>query len=84
MMPTLEHILEEVLGEADALIRQRFEERGIMVPHLVIAVAPDGNVISRSNVSQEGLRSFGEDLIDVADALETPPAANDMIAHDQD
>jgi hypothetical protein len=60
-------ILEEILGEADALIRQRLKDRGLELPHLVIAVTPDGQVVLRSNVSADVLRSFGEDLKNVAD-----------------
>jgi len=30
-----------------------------------------------SNVSPDGLRSFGKDLINVAEGLEAPSAAND-------
>ena len=37
--------LEEVLAEADALIRQQLKERGLDVPHLVVAVAPDGQSV---------------------------------------
>ena len=65
-------ILEEVLDEADALIRQRLEEHSLDVPHLVVAVTPDGDVVLRSNVSADGLRSFGHDLIIVADDLDEP------------
>ena len=54
-------ILEEILNEADALIRQRLKEKGIDLPHLVIAVTPGGEVVLRSNVSANVLRSFGED-----------------------
>jgi hypothetical protein len=32
-------VLEEVLGEADALIRHRLKQRGLEFPHLVVAVA---------------------------------------------
>lgn len=64
--------LEEILGEADALIRQRLEARGLELPHLVVAVTPDGQVVLRSNVPPEVLRSFGKDLIDVADTLAAP------------
>jgi hypothetical protein len=67
-------ILEEILGEADAIIRRRLEECGLEVPHLVIAVTPDGQVVLRSNVSPDVLRSFGEDLKNVADA---PPQPGD-------
>ena len=50
-------ILEEVLGEADALIRRLLEDRGVEVPHLVIAVTLERQVVLRSNVSSDALRS---------------------------
>jgi hypothetical protein len=62
-------ILEEILGEADALIRQREKDRGIRFPHLVVAVTPEGQIVHRSNVSPEGLRSFSGDLERVANGL---------------
>jgi hypothetical protein len=70
-------ILEDILGEADALIRQRQKDRGLQFPHLVVAVAPDGEVVLRSNVSSDGLRSFSEDLKNVADELTAPPDPGD-------
>ena len=70
-------ILDEILGEADALIRLRLKEQGLELPHLVIAVTPDGQVVLRSNVSADVLRSFGEDLKNVADELEAPPKPGD-------
>jgi hypothetical protein len=70
-------LLEKVLGEADALIRRRLEERPLQVPHLVLAVTPEGQVVLRSNVSADVLRAFGKDLIDVADGLEAPPKPGD-------
>ena len=47
------------------------------MPHLVIAVTPAGEVVLRSNVSPDVLRSFGQDLINVADELEAPPTLGD-------
>ena len=70
-------ILEKVLAEADAVIRVRLKEIGLEVPHLVIAVTPDGEVVLRSNVSPDMLRSFGEDLMNIADELEASPAPDD-------
>jgi hypothetical protein len=70
-------ILEEILGDADGLIRQRLKDRGLELPHLVIAVTPDGQVVLRSNVSADVLRSFGEDLKNVADELTAPPEPSD-------
>jgi hypothetical protein len=70
-------ILDEILGEADALIRQRLKNRSLALPHLVIAVTPDGELVLRSNVSADVLRSFREDLKNVADELEAPPKPGD-------
>jgi hypothetical protein len=47
------------------------------LPHLVIAVTPDGQVVLRSNVSADVLGSFGEDLKNVADDLTAPPKPGD-------
>ena len=73
-------ILDEVLGEADALIRRLLEERGVEVPHLVITVTLEGQVVLRSNVSSDALRSF-EDLINFACAFHlamTSPAFHSL------
>ncbi len=72
-MQNIAAILDDILNEADALIRQRLKDRSLELPHLVIAVTPDGEVVLRSNVSADVLRSFGEDLLSVADELTAPP-----------
>jgi hypothetical protein len=69
--------LESVLAEADVLVRLRLKEIGLEVPHLVVAVTPDGEVVLRSNVSPDALRSFGEDLKNIADELEASPKPGD-------
>ena len=69
--------LESVLAEADVLVRLRLKEIGLEVPHLVVAVTPDGEVVLRSNVSLDVLRSLGEDLKNIADELEAPPEPGD-------
>jgi hypothetical protein len=69
--------LEKVLAEADALVRTRLKAIGLEVPHLVIAVTPEGEVVLRSNVSPDVLRSFGEDLKTIADELEASPESGD-------
>ena len=71
-------IIGEVLAEADALIRRRLKERGLELLHLVIAVTPEGQVVLRSNVSADVLRSFGEGCLkNVADELTAPPEPGD-------
>jgi hypothetical protein len=57
-----------VLGEADALIRRLLEDRGVEVPHLIIAVTWNG----RSSCAATSVRMpcvLGEDLINFACAF---------------
>ena len=63
-------ILGEILSEADALIRLRLTEQGLDLSHLVVGATPDNQIVVRSNGDAEVMRSFGEDLKNVADELE--------------
>ena len=66
-------ILGEILSEADALIRLRLKEQGLELPHLVVGATPDNKIVVRSNVRADVIRSFGQDLQEVADGLTAPP-----------
>ena len=70
-------VLEQILGEADALIRRRLEEAGLEVPHLIVAATPDSEVVLRSNVSMDVVKAFGEDLQKLADEIGAPPTSAD-------
>ena len=70
-------ILGEILSEADALIRLRLKEQGLELLHLVVGATPDKQIVVRSNGDHEVMRSFGEDLKNVADELEAPPKPDD-------
>ena len=69
--------LDEILGEADALIRLRLKEQGLELPHLVVGATPYNQIVVRSNGDHEVMRSFGEDLQEVADELTAPPQPRD-------
>ena len=71
-MQNVAAILEEILNEADALIRQRLKEKGIDLPHLVVGATPDDQIVMRTNGDPDVVRSFGEDLNEVADELTNP------------
>ena len=71
-MQNVAAILEEILNEADALIRQRLKEKGIELPHLVVGATPDDQIVVRTNGDPDVMRSFGEDLKNVADELTNP------------
>jgi hypothetical protein len=70
-------ILGEILSEADALIRLRLKEQGLELPYLVVGATPDNQIVVRNNGDHEVMRSFGEDLQNVADELEAPPKPGD-------
>ena len=70
-------VLEDILSEADAVIRRRLEEQGLELPHLVLAVTPDNKIVLRGNVSPNVLKSFGQDLQDVAEELTAPQKPGD-------
>ena len=48
-MPDVVRTFENVLAEADVVVRLRLKEIGLELPHLVVAVTPDGDVVLRSN-----------------------------------
>ena len=73
-------MLEQILGEADSLVRRRLEEAGLDAPHLLVAVTPDSEVILRSNVGMDGMKALGEDLQKLADEIDAPATA-DGTAH---
>jgi hypothetical protein len=54
--------LEQILTEADDLIRQRLEESGLEVMHVTLAITRDGMGVVRTNVGPDLLRSMGEEL----------------------
>ena len=58
--------LEQVLIEADALIRQRLEECGLEVMHVILALTEGGIGVVRTNVGPDLLRSMGEELIELS------------------
>ena len=64
--------LEQIMTEADDLIRQRLEESGLEVMHVILAITQDGMGVVRTNVGPELLRSMGEELIDVSGRIEPP------------
>ena len=51
--------LEQILTEADDLIRQRLEESGLEVMHVILAITQDGMGVVCTNVGPDLLRSHG-------------------------
>jgi hypothetical protein len=54
------------------LIRQRLEESGLEVMHVILGLTQGGMGVVRTNVGSELLRSMGEELIDVSGRMEPP------------
>ena len=57
--------IETIVADAFALMRRRLQAQGIEVTHVIVAVAPDGTSIIRSNVVPGGLAA----LVHLADVL---------------
>jgi hypothetical protein len=57
--------IEKVVAEAFALMRRRLKAQGIEVTHAIVAMAPDGTGIIRSNVVPGAL----SELVELADML---------------
>ena len=57
--------------------RLRLKEQGLELPHLVVGATPNNQIVVRSNGDHEVMRSFGEDLKNVADELTAPPEPGD-------
>ena len=66
--------IQDILREVDALLRERLQAAGLEIGHVLVAIAPDGTGIVRSNVGPEGLGEMAEILDDVASGavLERP------------
>lgn len=55
-----------ILHDVDGLLRERLATIGIKIPHIMLAIAPDGAGIVRSNVGAEGLADMAELLAAIA------------------
>lgn len=70
-------VLEQILGEADDLVRRRMEEARLDAPYLMVAATLDSDVVLRSNVDMEMVRAFGQDLQQLADEMAAPLTKDD-------
>ena len=66
--------IQAVLTEVDEILRERLASLGVNVAHVVLAIAPDGAGVVRSNVRPAELGDMAELLAAIADgsALERP------------
>jgi hypothetical protein len=64
--------LEQILTEADALIRQRLADSGLEVMHVTMAITQDDISVVRTNVGPELLKSMGKELVDLSSQIEAP------------
>jgi hypothetical protein len=65
--------VQEILGEAVGLIRRRLDKLRLAVPHIVMAVTPEGEVTPAQQRCAGSPAGFGDDLKNVADELTAPP-----------
>lgn len=71
MADELVTLVEKTLGVADDLLRNSFA--GKDVDHVILAIAPDGAAVIRSNCGPDTLRHLADVLIKIADQHTPPP-----------
>lgn len=58
--------IQSILSDVDTILRERLAAIGLNIPHILLAIAPDGAGVVRSNVGPEGLADMAELLAGVA------------------
>jgi len=59
--------IQDILSEVDALLRERLKAAGIEIGHVLLAIAPDGAGVVRSNIGPAELGDMAELLAEIAD-----------------
>lgn len=59
--------IQAILSEVDEILRKRLASLGVNVGHVLLAIAPDGAGVVRSNVGPAELGDMAELLAEIAD-----------------
>lgn len=59
--------IQAILTEVDGLLRERLTAAGIEIGHVLLAIAPDGAGVVRSNIAPAEMGDMAEMLADIAD-----------------
>lgn len=59
--------IQDILSEVDTLLRERLKAADIKIGHVLLAIAPDGAGVVRSNVGPAELGDMAELLSEIAD-----------------
>ncbi len=63
--------IEKILTGVDATLRRRLAKTGHGdTDHIVLALAPDGDAVIRSNCGPEALRAMAAMLVEIADQVQ--------------
>lgn len=57
--------IQDILSEVDALLRERLQEAGIDIGHVLLAITSDGDGIVRSNIGPAEPGDMAELLTDI-------------------
>lgn len=59
--------IQDILSEVDNLLRERLAAAGLVVGHVLLAIAPDGAGVVRGNVGAAEMGDMAELLAEIAD-----------------
>ncbi len=57
---------QALLSDVDTILRARWRAIGLEIPHIMLAIAPDGAGVVRSNVGPVGIADMAELLAGIA------------------
>lgn len=61
--------IQIILNEVHELLRERLNAAGLAIGHVVLAIAPDGAGVVRSNVGPAQMADMAELLAEIADGV---------------
>lgn len=59
--------IQAILTEVDDLLRERLAAAGLAIGHVLLAIAPDGAGVVRSNIGPAEMGDMAELLAEIAD-----------------
>jgi hypothetical protein len=71
--------IQAILSDVGGILRERLAAIGLNIPHIMLAIAPDGAGVVRSSVGPEGLADMAELLAAIAIEAATHQPDNDPL-----
>lgn len=71
--------IQAILTEVDELLRERLKEAGLSIGHVLLAIAPNGAGVVRSNIEPAEMGDMAELLADIAEGTVLQKPDDEML-----